>query len=446
MSNSLSYLYIPIETWSREFHSKLLLALEAVKNDWNVVIGPKTEMQRWFYKLPKGIVLQFGYHKNFFKQYKKLKEYGHKVASIDEEGLVTLNPEFYRRYRVSENTLSECDLCFAWGNKHAEMLKYSQPEIAKKIKIVGNPRIDLCRKELRKPIELDAEAIRGKFGKFILINGNFGSFNHSKGREYTWNSLASKGWLDTPEDRQYHETRIELQGSIFKSFKELIPFLVQNTSLNIVIRPHPSESMIPWLVMSEKYNNRVYVERSGNVLPWIMASEILLHNGCTTAIEAFILNKPAISFRPKKSIDHEAILPHAVSNQAVNRQEVIELIQEIIPLHENNYNERLKYLSDYITSLNGEYSYEKIVNELGKVRKRTNEVIKSFSFDYIINELRHYVAKIIYRKRYDYVLSKCEFLNKEILVREIKKLKLSNHIEQIKISEVCGRLVLLKGI
>jgi hypothetical protein len=56
---SKSYLYLPIETWSREFHAKLLIAINAVENDWTVVIGPKTEMQRWLFKFPKGVVLQF---------------------------------------------------------------------------------------------------------------------------------------------------------------------------------------------------------------------------------------------------------------------------------------------------------------------------------------------------------------------------------------------------
>ena len=444
MNLSKSYLYVPIETWSREFHSKLLVALEAIKSDWTVIFGPKTEMQRWLFKLPQGVVLQFGYHKNFHAQYEKLRKYGHKVASIDEEGLVTLNPEFYRRYRVSEKTLSECDICFAWGNKHAEMLKSSAPEYEERIKIVGNPRIDLCRAEFRKSIEKEADKIRKKYDKFILINGNFGSFNHSKGIGYTWDSLESKGWLDTSADRQYHEVRIALQGTIFNNFKELIPFLVEHTSLNIVVRPHPSESLTPWLKISEKYDERVIVKRSGNVLPWIMASEVLLHNGCTTAVEAFVLNKPAISYRPETSVEHEAALPHAVSNQAMSKNEVLDIMKNVIPIHQSKYEKRLSDLGDYIGFINESFSHVKIVEELNHIKLFTNEVVSNFNIHYIVNELRHYVARIIYRKRYSYVLGKCHSLNKNTIIDEIGEMKLDSCLNLLNIRNICGRLVLLE--
>jgi len=40
------YLYLPIEVWVREFHTKTLLALHGARNDWTVIIGPKSEMHR----------------------------------------------------------------------------------------------------------------------------------------------------------------------------------------------------------------------------------------------------------------------------------------------------------------------------------------------------------------------------------------------------------------
>ena len=91
----MKYLYLPIEIWSREFHAKTLLGLYGASKGWSVVIGPKSEMHRRLPRLPRGVVLQFGFHKNFAAEMKRLRSFGHKVVAADEEGLVTLSPEHY---------------------------------------------------------------------------------------------------------------------------------------------------------------------------------------------------------------------------------------------------------------------------------------------------------------------------------------------------------------
>ena len=81
-------LYLPIEIWSREFHAKSLLALNAVNKGWSVIIGPKSHLERRLNRLPSGIVWQSGFHNNFAAHYTKIRSMGHKIVANDEEGLV----------------------------------------------------------------------------------------------------------------------------------------------------------------------------------------------------------------------------------------------------------------------------------------------------------------------------------------------------------------------
>ena len=96
-------------------------------------MGPKSEMHRRLSRLPRGVVLQFGFHKNYAIEMKKLRSCGHKIVAADEEGLVTLSPEHYKRYRVSSKTLEQCDKCYCWGEIHAQMVRevdfLSGPEV-----------------------------------------------------------------------------------------------------------------------------------------------------------------------------------------------------------------------------------------------------------------------------------------------------------------------------
>ena len=153
----------------------------------------------------------------------RIRSFGHKVVSADEEGLVTLSSEHYKRYRVSSKTLEQCDKCFCWGEIHAQMIREVDPTVDSKLHIAGNPRMDLLRPCFRDLVESEAAGLRDQFGRFILLNGNFGSFNHAMGIDYTWKSIESKGWASTPKDKDFHHRRVELRGRFFNAFHSVLP-------------------------------------------------------------------------------------------------------------------------------------------------------------------------------------------------------------------------------
>ena len=46
------------------------------------------------------------------------------------------------------------------------------------VEAVGNPRFDLLRPELRSYFADDVADLRHRYGRYILVNSNFGRLNH----------------------------------------------------------------------------------------------------------------------------------------------------------------------------------------------------------------------------------------------------------------------------
>lgn len=413
-----NFLYLPIETWVREFHAKTLLAVHAVNQGWSVVIGPKTSMDRRLHRLPQGTVFQFGLHKNFATNIRQLKALGHRVVAVDEEGLVTLSPTHYLRYKVSEDAIAACDACFCWGPNQYSMLYEAVSGTNCSLEKTGNPRLDLLRPEFRVAAEKEAAELRARHGKFVLLNGNFGSFNHFMGFDYLWKSLGQKGWLNEPADVDFHRRRIGLQGRIFNALREVVPKLA-SAGHSIIIRPHPSENLEPWLKIAQDSAERVKVIREGNIVPWLLAANALLHNGCTTSVEAFVLGRPVVSFRPAQDLEVESELPNRISMQAFDEAELLGILKEPELMDARTRDIRAEYALNHVSSMAGATSSSMMVSALPRVdataASRTEGGIGSI-IDAWYAGARAGLSKLLGRNESTtYVAHKCGSLDIEVL-------------------------------
>ena len=78
----------------------------------------------------------------------------------------------------------------------------------------------------------------------------------------------------------------------------------------IVVRPHPVEKHAPWEAIASRHP-RLVVEQTGNVLSWLLAARALVHNGCTTGVEAYALGVPAMAYEPVPNERFDSELPNA---------------------------------------------------------------------------------------------------------------------------------------
>lgn len=353
-------LLIPVENQVRELDPKLLLAIVAAKAGFKSYLGYRTEMDITISSFPKSIYLAKSFTERSNKMFNILSKLGHTICAWDEEALVHYPPDIYFTRRLSAEAIKHIEHLFAWG-KDNEQLFRSYPHYPPDLPIhtVGNPRLDLLRPEFKSFYAGEIEKIKQQYGNFILFNTNFGNVNaHLPMHNLFLNKDEAGRYKDIGKGAvgmgyEYASGCASYKQDIFDKYLTLIDFISQMLpDKNLVIRPHPVESLSPYLDLAEKYPN-IQVARKGNVIPWIHAADTLIHNGCTTAIESYLSKKLAIAYVPFKNdrYGYGAILPNQLSIQCQTPEQVLstltstdhsdlsqingEIINDYINLNEN---------------------------------------------------------------------------------------------------------------
>ena len=338
MTTSLPLL-IPIENQVRELDPKLLLAVAAAKAGFKSYIGYRTEMDISITSLPRGIYIAKSFTKRSDKMFRILSKLGHVICAWDEEALVHYPPDIYFTRRLSATALSYVSYLFAWGKENEELFKsYPQFPLNLPVYTAGNPRLDLLRKQFTGFYQDEISHLKQQYGKFILINTNFGNVNahlpylnlFTKQDEKGNYKIIGRGAVGM--SLEFAHGRAKYKQALFEHFLSLVPYLSASLNdVNIIIRPHPIENQQPYHDLASKCKN-VKVVQQGNVIPWIRAAGVLVHSGCTTGIEAFISDKPAIAYVPLQDqrFGHDAILPNQLSYNCSSKEEVIAMINRIL--------------------------------------------------------------------------------------------------------------------
>lgn len=334
-------LFIPVENQVRELDPKLLLAVTAAKTGMRSYIGYRTEMDIMISRLPRGIYLAKSFTQRSDKMFRILSKLGHIICAWDEEALVHYPPDIYFTRRLSATALGYVSHLFAWGKENEDLFN-AYPELPKNLPIhqVGNPRLDLLREQFAYFYHTEIENIQQEYGKFILINTNFGNVNAHLPYLNLFTNQDERGNYQhmgrgaTGMGREYAEGRAKFKQTIFEHFLTLIPRLADSfKDINIIIRPHPVENKQPYYDLAANYKN-VQVVQQGNVIPWIRAASTLIHSGCTTGIEAFLSSSPAIAYVPvtEKRFGYDADLPNQLSHCCYSQSDVIKMVENTLNL------------------------------------------------------------------------------------------------------------------
>jgi surface carbohydrate biosynthesis protein len=295
-----------------------------------------------------------------------LRLLGHRFVAMDEEAQFFLSRERYRKARVDDYVLSHAEALFAWGPENALAWKEAPSYKGQPIHLSGNGRIDLLRPELRGLYAERTAELKQRYGDFILVNTNFGAINHFFG------NLS----INVSEDDKEPATRAHANGyllhrqKLFQAFVELMPKLArQFPKTRIVLRPHPGENQDAWREIV-KGNPNVEINSEGSVVPWILASKALVHNGCTTGLEAYVLGETAIAYQPHLSAEFDLRLPNALSLSAKSIDELFAQLQQALngklvgrDLHTD---ERRQILAQYVAAEEGELATGRMADILDR--------------------------------------------------------------------------------
>jgi surface carbohydrate biosynthesis protein len=325
-------LYLPMEIASRELDSRLLIAAFALERGYEVVLGQKWLIERNLRAMQPGIYLSKTLTQRDAKFSARAGSIGYFVTAIDEEmpGLVVSRNEL--RW-VSQAGVDSSNLIFVAGNNNAEALRARFPDAADKVLAIGNPRLDLLRPQLRPLYRAEAERLRAKYGRFILINTNLGFTNSEKGSvdEIVSEQVRlGKLNLDNPEHRAFVEGIKAMEaanGAAIAQLLKLLPAAVPDH--RIILRPHPSENLAPWHNLIGR-SSQIEVIREGPAAPWIYGADALVHTNCTTGVEAVALEQPAICIVPIDVSVNKRYLANRVNPVVRSAAEAVDAVRRIV--------------------------------------------------------------------------------------------------------------------
>ena len=331
--NPRAFLYLPMEIAARELDARILVALHAVEQGFEVVIGQKWLMETNFMAMPKGVWLFKTMTPRDSRAMCRAKAAGHTVAAIDEE-VTALAEGTGGLTWVSDDGVALADRIFCQGDEHKESMLARWPQHAGKLRLTGNPRWDILRPELRQIFAMDAKALNVTHGRIILINTNSSVGNPAKGRtgEQLIRETANAGKISlaTAEDRAKWQAYLDFDRANLAAVLKLVRALSsRHPNHRIVVRPHPSEDGGFYERGLADVKNASVIFK-GSAATWIAAADILIHTQCTTGIEAFALGKPAVNFEVMPSPVNSRNVSGRLSIVARSEQEVLDLVAQRI--------------------------------------------------------------------------------------------------------------------
>jgi surface carbohydrate biosynthesis protein len=283
----MKILYLPVEIYKREFAERLYMGLIAVSRGYCVVIG---EANNRVFKIAKSGVLFHKDHANWSDDFlRSAKLRGLKTCALDEEGLIIGDVNLYKRARVSMWALNNLDAVFCWGIYQQKVI--AEVSSSSRTIVVGSPKFDVGKLYANDRDIVDSQGVIR-----ILINTRF-TYNNGVYGDYDIDNLIHLGVIDSYDDIEYYKRLVTSEVRIFDEFCKLIELLGSLDTVRVTIRPHPLERDGKYNELSSKFKN-VTVDRIKDLREQIVECDVVVHDGCTTAIEARSLGKPVLGLRP----------------------------------------------------------------------------------------------------------------------------------------------------
>jgi surface carbohydrate biosynthesis protein len=261
-----------------------------------------------------------------------LADRGFAVTSIDEEaGLIDHGYEAFAKSRYSNKSIDQAAAVFGWGEEDTETLRRLYPQHSTKIHGTGSPRADLWRSQFNlfwgKPKGVPKRP-------FILVASNMGMplrpFHESIRSE------REAGYFE--RDPRGLEDRFSWAAENYLltyEFVKAIEYLSSNSSgFDIVLRPHPVEDIESWNVFLAGMPH-VHVVREDSISAWVNHAFAIMHNGCTTALEATISGKPVITYLPFAQ-KFQMELPNSLGYRVKTRDELLGAVKSVFESSSNN--------------------------------------------------------------------------------------------------------------
>ena len=249
-----------------------------------------------------------GNNRDLLARYRSL---GCRIVVLDSEGAAGRSAQEFARLvaRMDPATLVD-DYC-VWGRSRYEALLAAKAFPPERVHLTGCPRYDFCAAPWSAALAPTAVP-----PGFILVNTNFPLPNprFAANAEEERRTLQ-RVWADEQYVAAvYRDARLAFEGML-----RAIEALAQRFSaIPLVVRPHPFEAVTPY--ESLRHPGNLQVRQEGTSLQWIRAASVLVHQNCSTALEAAMLGCEALSLEWLSTealrLPGPSAVSHAMASQA----------------------------------------------------------------------------------------------------------------------------------
>lgn len=273
---------ISIENFNREFAGKEILSKSLAEEGYLVLLAHKSIIRVLVANLPlkKQIYIEKGNRYGSYRYLQKAKNNKLFIYGFDEEGLMQTDFETFLKRNHEKSTIDIFDGIFSWGPKHSDLLRKSGFK-EKQVLKTGNTRFDhyINLKENKSNLDNDKNEV-------ILICSRFASANPNKE-------------IKSINDNRDGSQQYILDSKEILKLMIVLPQIIREAKIKnrIIVRPHPSESKNLWINACKGLDN-VLVTCEEPINDVLLKTKYLIHNRCTTAIEAFLMNVKVISYEP----------------------------------------------------------------------------------------------------------------------------------------------------
>jgi surface carbohydrate biosynthesis protein len=315
-------IYLHIEIKKREFEAKFFTGLKAALRGHKVLVGYLLPLLRRDLLAP-GIF----HDKALTPRPKKIasmaaaRAAGHHYTSIDEEhGLLRESYDMFANLRYSAETLEQASAVMFWGPHDYGHMKKAYPQFQDKFHMTGNPRADLWRPDFAPVYDVKLPVKK----PYILFVSNLGSiFGKTPLDDYI--SSMRNGYFKGPYDEQefwyykWFANGAMLGAEYVLAVRRLA---LEYPEATIVVRPHPTEKPSVWRNLIGDFNN-VVIAHEGSATPWLRNASVMVHNGCTTSMEATKSGIPVLTYAPIDSHDEEHFFPNQLGERVTSLDQLV---------------------------------------------------------------------------------------------------------------------------
>ena len=355
-------IYIEVENFYKEFPGNFFLALNYVCKEKNIYIAHRSDIQDSALKnlISPGII-HLKDANSLVENYdaiKKLSSKGFIFTSQDAEPGLTIEDysEFANIRMLDGKTFNFIEYYFSWGKRDYEILKKKFGKYKTNFVIAGSPKLDFLKNF--KINENQKKEFKSKFGikkKIILIPTSI-SFPIAIRRMADWMYSFKEG-------KELHE-KMTIEKRFFETFYqatknlekiiELIRYLEKEIKdFEIIIKSHPDEKIADWKKLIDLKSEKIHYIDNISVGELLMYSDIMIQNGSSVVLDAYLSKKKIITFEPYVfSTDTNKSFPNSFGKKFKTKEDIkLYLENESFEILENKTNnkileERLNNLKD----------------------------------------------------------------------------------------------------